>query len=125
MGGEIVADQVHIQAGGNNTRSAFGRRGRSLSLRPSTPEASNRLHHLSTVATDTPRSAATCAGTADGSANANTILARTARRDDPPRDRPTSRSRARSVNSNLPVPDTAESIRPSYKLMTLIYGATH
>ena len=100
----------------DSTRSAFGRPGRRLSIKPSTPSASNRLRHLSTVATVTPRSAATRAGTAAGSANANTILARTARRDDSPRDSATSRSRCRSVSSNFPAPDTAESIRPSYEL---------
>ena len=55
-----------------------------LSIKPSTPATSNRLRHLATVVTVTPRSAATRAGTAADSANANTILARIARRDDPP-----------------------------------------
>ena len=97
----------------DNTNSAFGRPGRWLSINPSTPEASNRSRHLATVATVTPRSAATRAGTAAGSANANTILARTARRNDPPRERSTSRSRSSPVSSNSPAPDTAESIRPA------------
>ena len=106
-----------VTLGAGQHQLSLRRPGRWPSNKPSTPAASNRLRHLSTVATVTPRSAATRACTAAGSANANTILARTARRDDPPRDRPTSRSRSSSVSSNSPAPDTAESIRPSYKLM--------
>ena len=97
----------------DSTRSALGRPVLGLSSKPSTPETSNRLRHLATVATDTPRSAATRAGTATGSANANTILARIARRADPPCKRLTSRSRSSPLSSNSPAPATAESIRSS------------
>jgi hypothetical protein len=53
-----------IALGGREHQTAFGRPGRWLSINPSTPETSNRLRHLSTVAAVTPTSAATRADAA-------------------------------------------------------------
>jgi len=93
-----------------NTSSAFGRPIRSTSHNPSSRDSANRLRHLPTVIAVTPRSAANRSYTTPGSAQASTIRARTANRDELIRDHTTSWSRSSSVSTNStsprPEPDT-------------------
>lgn len=103
--------------------AAFGRPERARSTSPSARSAANRRRTELTVIGETPRSRATRAYTAPGSAHASTIRARVPNRDDSC-DQATSRPRSLPLSTNS-AGRTAATIRQVYKLMAAISGAGH